>query len=173
MVQETSFILLVYVITFDLLLLWVWKWIEISTLSQLHFKLSLKVWMCCNQKTKKRKFLVTFMSSSCPLTSFFWLLSHMIYLELIKVLLECLLSQSCFWMTKLKVIPKKLGNLAKLMFRLILSFKNSQFLWWEVNLRGLRAFILRQKKFCYPLGLLPITQLWERRHYFNTFVILR
>ena len=114
MVQETSFILLVYVITFDLLLLWVWKWIEISTLSQLHFKLSLKVWMCCNQKTKKRKFLVTFMSSSCPLTSFFWLLSHMIYLELIKVLLECLLSQSCFWMTKLKVIPKKTWQFGKI-----------------------------------------------------------
>ena len=31
-------------------------------------------------------------SSTCPLTSFFWLLSHVIYLKLTKELKECLLS---------------------------------------------------------------------------------
>ena len=31
---------------------------------------------------------------TCPLTGFFWLLSHMIYLKLTKVSYECLLSQS-------------------------------------------------------------------------------
>ena len=33
-------------------------------------------------------------SSTCPLTGFFWLLSHVIYLKLTKVSYECLLSQS-------------------------------------------------------------------------------
>ena len=33
-------------------------------------------------------------SSTCPLTSFFWLLSHVIYLKLTRVLYECLLSQA-------------------------------------------------------------------------------
>ena len=33
-------------------------------------------------------------SSTCPLTGFFWLLSHVIYLKLTKVLYECLLSQA-------------------------------------------------------------------------------
>ena len=33
-------------------------------------------------------------SSTCPLTGFFWLLSHVIYLKLRKVLYECLLSHS-------------------------------------------------------------------------------
>ena len=33
-------------------------------------------------------------SSACPLTGFFWLLSHVIYLKLTKVSYECLLSQS-------------------------------------------------------------------------------
>ena len=32
-------------------------------------------------------------SSTCPLTDFFWLLSHVIYLKLTKVSYECLLSQ--------------------------------------------------------------------------------
>ena len=35
-----------------------------------------------------------FRSSTCPLTGFFWLLSHVIYLKLTRVLKECLLSQS-------------------------------------------------------------------------------
>jgi len=53
----------------------------------------------------------------------------------------------------------------------------SQFFWWEVNLRGLRAFILQnvqasvverqKKKFCYP------SLSWEGRHSYNTFVSLR
>ena len=33
-------------------------------------------------------------SSTCPLTGFFWLLSHVIYLKLTKVSYECLPSQS-------------------------------------------------------------------------------
>ena len=36
----------------------------------------------------------TLRSSTCPLTGFFWLLSHMIYLKLTRVLKVCLLSQS-------------------------------------------------------------------------------
>ena len=53
----------------------------------------------------------------------------------------------------------------------------SQFFCWEVNLRGLRAFILQKvhasvverqkKKFCYP------SLIWERRNCYNTFVSLR
>ena len=74
-----------------------------------------------------------------------------------------------------------LGNLAKLMFWSILSFKNlqDQFFWWEVNLRGLRAFILQKvqasvverqkKKFCYPSlsfgkedTLIILLSAWDR-----------
>ena len=33
-------------------------------------------------------------SSTCPMTGFFWLLSHVVYLKLSKVSYECLLSQS-------------------------------------------------------------------------------
>ena len=40
-------------------------------------------------------------SSTCPLTSFFWLLSHVIYLKLTKVLYECLLSQAEWWVAEL------------------------------------------------------------------------
>ena len=47
----------------------------------------------------------------------------------------------------------------------------SQFFWWEVNLRGLRAFILQKVQASVVESretekevLLPITQLWERRY---------
>jgi hypothetical protein len=71
----------------------------------------------------------SYWSSTCPLTRFFRPLSHVIYLKLTKVLSECLLSKMN------EIIPKKnnlaLGNLAKLIFWLILSFKNLQN--WKVN----------------------------------------
>ena len=40
-------------------------------------------------------------SSTCPLTGFFWLLSHVIYLKLTKVLYEFLLSQAEWWVAEL------------------------------------------------------------------------
>ena len=40
-------------------------------------------------------------SSTCPLTGFFWLFSHVIYLKLTKVLYECLLSQAEWWVAEL------------------------------------------------------------------------
>ena len=74
--------------------------------------------------------------STCPLTSFFWLLSHVIYLKLTKVLYECLFFPKLFLYEKIYSYTKKnyfaLGNLAKLMFWSILSFKNLQD--WKVNI---------------------------------------
>jgi hypothetical protein len=86
-----------------------------------------------------------------------------------------------FWMIKFTIIPKKyylaLGNLT-------LSLKNlqdckvniSQFFWWEVNLRGLRAFILQkvqasvvEKKITSAthhsdLGKKTFLSAWDRSH---------
>ena len=54
-------------------------------------------------------------SSTCPLTGFFWLLSHVIYLKLTRELIECLLSQASILNDKLQLYPKKpFGTLAKL-----------------------------------------------------------
>ena len=74
----------------------------------------------------------SYRSSTCPLKSFFWLLSHMIYLKLKRVLSESLLS-------KMNEITDKIYNYTKetnlafgnLEFWLILSFKNLQD--WKVN----------------------------------------
>ena len=54
----------------------------------------------------------------------------------------------------------------------------SQFFWWEVNLRGLRAFVLQKvqtsvverqkKKFCYPS-----LRFEKKKHSYYTFVRLR
>ena len=107
-----------------------------------------------------------------PLTSFFWLLSHVIYL---KQTITSIKRVSFFQFYKTSIFDKMysytkknylaLGNLAKLMFWSILfarlkSKYFSQFLWWEVNLRELKALILQkvqasvverqQKKFCNP-----------------------
>ena len=44
--------------------------------------------------SKFRPINISLWSSTCPLTGFFWLLNHVIYLKLTKVSYECLLSQS-------------------------------------------------------------------------------
>ena len=107
-------------------------------------------------------------SSTCALTGFFWLLSHVIYLKLTKVLYECLLIN----FTKLQFLNNKIYSYTKnnylalgnLVFWSISSLKTkskhlSQFFWWEINLRELRGFILQKiwvlvagrqkKKFCH------------------------
>ena len=60
----------------------------------------------CMLRSSPKTFLNSFVlntlrSSTCPLTSFFWLLSHVIYLKLTKVLYECLLSQAESWAAEL------------------------------------------------------------------------
>ena len=111
------------------------------------------------------------------MTSFFFELSHVIYLKLTRVIQECLL----IWMkwmiffynfTKKKLFGTwKFGKIDVLInFNFFPQF--SQFFLWEVNLRGLRAFILQnvqgsvvetEKKV-----LLPITQLGKE----ETLIIL-
>ena len=59
------------------------------------------------------------MSSTCALTSFFFELSHVIYLKLTRVIQECLLSlneMKDFYYNFTKKNYLALGNLAKLMF---------------------------------------------------------
>ena len=51
-------------------------------------------------KDMARHTTMGFRSSTCGLTGFFWLLSHVIYLKLTKVLLECLLSQTEYWVVE-------------------------------------------------------------------------
>ena len=75
-----------------------WKldenWLKIHCYNALHFFVHL--------------FLAKLLgSSTCPSTSFFWLLSHVIYLELTRVSYECLLSRAEWWVAELYIIPKK------------------------------------------------------------------
>ena len=85
-----------------------------------------------------------------------------------------------FWMIKFTVTYTKKKYLA--LANLILSLKNFQD--WKVNiflsfnLRGLRAFIFAESSelSCWETEkevLLPITQIWERRHSDNTLVSLK
>ena len=136
-------------------------------------------------KGLKIRYTLVLWSSTCPLTGFFWLLSHVIYLKLTRVLLY----KSVFFpkrmklMIKLTIIPKKLfgtwqfGKIDVLVNFVIQKFARlkskhfSQFFWWEVNLRGLRAFVLQKVQASVVESretekevLLPITQLWERRY---------
>jgi hypothetical protein len=87
----------------------------------------------CNEVKNSMGLLQGPRSSTCPLTCFFWLLSHSSWQKYYK---SVFFSQSCFWMIKFTVIPKThylaLGNLAKLIFWLILWFKNLQD--WKVNI---------------------------------------
>ena len=46
------------------------------------------------------KFWLYLRSWTCALTGFFWLLSHVIYLKLTKVLIVCFLSQTEWWVVK-------------------------------------------------------------------------
>ena len=74
-----------------------------------------------NWLLKRRKLLLfllncvlvtsTVRSSTCPLTSFFWLLSHVIYLKLTKVLYECLLSQAEWWVVELLFLSLNIWGL--------------------------------------------------------------
>ena len=102
-------------------------------------------------------------SSTCALTSFFWLLGHVIYLKLTRV--ECLL----YHFTKFQFLNNKIYSYTKKTYlalaNLILSFKNLQdwkvnsllsFSGGRLNLRKLKAFILQKiqawqkKKLYYP-----------------------
>jgi hypothetical protein len=133
--------------------------------------------------------------AQCPLTSFFWLLSHVIYLKLTRVLQECLLSQSWVMSSKTVNYTKNLfgtwqfGKIDVLVNVIILKVARlkskhfSQFFWWEVNLRILRAFILqkvqalvveRQKnKFCWSMDFIRShlfwMQLWSVAHFHPYF----
>ena len=77
-------------------------------------------------------------SSTCPLTSFFWLLSHVIYLKLTRVLYECLLSQ--IWV---------MGS--------ITSFSVSQQLRSELSAKWMLSI----------LSNLPLTKKTEKTVYFS------
>ena len=67
-------------------------------------------------------------SSTCALTGFFWLLSHVIYLKLTRVLQDYLLSKLQFLNDELQLHPKKqFGNVAKLFW----SFYQSKIEAWE------------------------------------------
>ena len=140
-------------------------------------------WVIAWVKLWLRKFRINSLRSfTCPFTSFFWLLSHVIYLKLARVIQECLLSQSCVMGSRTvnHTIKKTIWHLAiwqnwcfgQFYHARLKSKHFSQFFWWEVNLRGLRAFILQnvqgsvvetEKKV-----LQPITQLGKE----ETLIIL-
>ena len=132
-------------------------------------------------------------SSKCPLTGFLWLLSHVIKSSqadksIIRVSFFNF-TKLHFWMIKVTVIQKnylELGNLAKLMFWLILSFKNLQVkkvniflsfsgkkLIWENRehsfCRKFRSQLLRDKK----RSSATHHSAFGKRHSYNTLVSLR
>ena len=96
----------------------------------------------------------------------------------IRVFSFSILQNFNFWMIKFTVIQKTLFGTWQFDFIIqkfaILKSKHfSQFFWWEVNLRGLRAFILQKiqasdierqkKKFCYPsLSMGKEDTAWDR-----------
>ena len=129
---------------------------------------------------------MTFRSSTCALTGFFWLLSHVIYLKLTKVLKECFLSQTEWWVVKV----------------IFLSLRPEAWTFWKLNFVNPLRFTSHQKKLrklitfqAYKLlsdkmtkTILPNCQIaflsltviyhskneaWERRHSCNTLVSLR
>ena len=69
-------------------------------------------------------------SSACALTGFFWLLSHVIYLKLTKVLKECFLSQTEWWVVKV----------------LFLSLRPEAWTFWKLNFVNPLRFTSHQKK---------------------------
>ena len=69
-------------------------------------------------------------SSTCALTGFFWLLSHVIYLKLTKVLKECFLSQTEWWVVKV----------------LFLSLRPEVWTFWRLNFVNRLRFTSHQKK---------------------------
>ena len=72
------------------------KWNCCDFFSNMYHKVAISDTSCLEANTGFFKLLMkgTLGSSTCALTSFFWLLSHVIYLKLTKVLEECLLSQT-------------------------------------------------------------------------------
>ena len=125
-------------------------------------------------------------SSTCALKGFFWLLSHVIYLKLTKVLKECFLSQTEWWVVKV----------------LFLSLRPEAWTFWKLNFVNPLRFTSHQKKLrklftfqAYKLlsdkmtkTILPNCQIaflgitviyhskieaWERRHSCNTLASLR
>ena len=128
-----------------------------------------------------RKFFchVALWSATCALTCFFWLLSHVIYLKLTKVLTECFLSQTEWWEVKV----------------LFLSLRPEVWTFWKLNFVNPLRFTSHQKKlrklFTFQAwkllsdkltkkAFLVITviyhskiEAWERRHSCNSLVSLR
>ena len=131
-------------------------------------------------------------SSTRPLTSLFWLLSHEIYLKLTRVLhiWECLLSPAEWWVAELLIIPKK--PICHFAIWQNWCFSQSchskicnieKFIFFSVFLVRSKSEKIESIHFAESSGLscwetekevlLPITQLWERRHSYDTFVSLR
>ena len=69
-------------------------------------------------------------SFTCALKGFFWLLSHVIYLKLTKVLKECFLSQTEWWVVKV----------------LFLSLRAEAWTFWKLNFVNPLRFTSHQKK---------------------------
>ena len=69
-------------------------------------------------------------SFTCALTGFFWLLSHLIYLKLTKVLKECFLSQTEWWVVKV----------------IFLSLRPEAWTFWKLNFVNPLRFTSHQKK---------------------------
>ena len=100
--------------------------------------------------------------------------------SIIRVSSFSILQNLNFWMIKFIVTPKKTIWQFDFIIQKFARLKSkhfSQFFWWEVNLRRLRAFILqkvqtsvveRQKR-----SSATHHSVWERRHSYNPFVSLR
>ena len=81
---------------------------------------------------KNHWYMICTRSSTCALTGFFWLLSHMIYLNLTKVLKERFLSQTLVMMSSIEV--------------LFLSLRPEAWTFWKLNFVNPLRFTSHQKK---------------------------
>ena len=121
-------------------------------------------------------------SSTCALTGFFWLLSHVIYLKLTKLLKEYFLSQTEWWVVK--VLFLSLGPEAwtfwKPNFVNPLRFTSHQKNWENCLLFKLSDKMTKTILPHCQIAFLGVTviyhskiEAWERRQYCITLVSLR
>ena len=126
-------------------------------------------------------------SYTCPLASFFWLLSHVIYLKLNKSIIQessfSIWQNLNFWMIKFTVTvlyQKKnyLQNLVNLIIQKFARLKSKHFSHFSHKSERIESIHFAESSglTCWETekeDLLSITQIWVRRRSHHTLVSLR
>ena len=123
-----------------------------------------------NNSGKRKSYISR--SSTCPLTSFFWLLSHVIYLQLTRVLYECLLSQAEWWVAEILYLSLNnwaLNFLQKIALNL-LRFTSHQKNWEKCKLFNVANFwmIKLTKTSILPNCQVPNSFFWYNCKFYHS-----